>query len=61
MSILLCAGDQVGISPGAAWRAAMQAATEVGSQQVLLGESYAGALGDLLAMEWAAAHLGDLC
>lgn len=32
------AGEQVGITPGAAWRAAMEAATEVGSQQVLLGE-----------------------
>jgi hypothetical protein len=58
---LLCAGDQVGISPGAAWRAAMQAATEVGSQQLLLGESYAGVLGDSLATERAAAHLGHLC
>eukprot|EP00775_Hariotina_reticulata_P012413 gene12413-12548_t len=32
------AGDQVGITPGAAWRAALEAACEVGSQQVLLGD-----------------------
>jgi hypothetical protein len=31
-------GDAAGVTPGAAWRAALEAACEVGSQQVLLGD-----------------------
>lgn len=31
-------GDAAGVSTGAAWRAALEAACEVGSQQVLLGK-----------------------
>jgi hypothetical protein len=37
-SATACAGDAAGITSGAAWRAALEAACEVGSQQVLLGE-----------------------
>jgi pheromone shutdown protein TraB len=32
------AGKAAGVLPGAAWRAALQAATEVGAQQLLLGD-----------------------
>jgi hypothetical protein len=41
------AGDAAGITSGAAWRAALEAACEVGSQQVLLGEAGGGGVSRL--------------
>ncbi|KAF6254495.1 hypothetical protein COO60DRAFT_1703286 [Scenedesmus sp. NREL 46B-D3] len=54
------AGDAAGITSGAAWRAALEAACEVGSQQVLLGDRPSDVTQRRLAVGISAASGGRL-